>query len=193
MKTIILAMSMFSLATCQPHSAALNGEKKTAEKSSNMKVEPDYAVATSSAKKTPDPVPLAETAMNKQNYIYLKEGENKFLKEYEMNVTFKSVVEDSRCPKGTECVWQGTAVAEVEFMGLYTRPMTLRLSTVNDQKKQLTRTQVFNGYDITLAEVTPEPAADKGGKSLRGNYRIAIVIQPQNPDSPTQSDGTTKR
>ena len=114
------------------------------------------------------------TMKNTAGIIYLKEGENKFLEEYEMNVTFKKMTEDSRCPKDVNCIWAGVATAEVELMGLYTRPVTLKLSTMSDAKKGYTKSQEFNGYTITLVEVSPQTTAEKGFKALQGSYRIGL-------------------
>ena len=128
------------------------------------------------------------TMKNTAGIIYLKEGENKFLKEYEMNVTFKKMTEDSRCPKDVNCIWAGVATAEVEVMGLYTRPVTLKLSTMSDAKKGYTKSQEFNGYTITLVEVSPQTTAEKGFKALQGSYRIGLQFS----KGSTGSGTTTK-
>ena len=128
------------------------------------------------------------TMKNTAGIIYLKEGENKFLKEYEMNVTFKKMTEDSRCPKEVNCIWAGVATAEVEVMGLYTRPVTLKLSTMSDAKKGYTKSQEFNGYTITLVEVSPQTTAEKGFKALQGSYRIGLQFS----KGSTGSGTTTK-
>lgn len=128
------------------------------------------------------------TVKNTAGIVYLKEGENKFYKEYEMNVTFKKMTEDSRCPKDVNCIWAGVATAEVEVMGLYTRPVTLKLSTMNDAKEGYSKSQEFNGYTISLAEVTPETTSDKGFKALQGSYRIGLQFS----KGSTGSGTTTK-
>lgn len=128
------------------------------------------------------------TVKNTAGIVYLKEGENKFFKEYEMNVTFKKMTEDSRCPKDVNCIWAGVATAEVEVMGLYTRPVTLKLSTINDAKKGYTKSQEFNGNTISLVEVTPETTSAKGFKALQGSYRIGLEFS----KGSTGSGTTTK-
>ena len=133
------------------------------------------------------------TVKNTAGIVYLKEGENKFFKEYEMNVTFKKMTEDSRCPKGVNCIWAGVATAEVEFMGLYTRPMVLKLSTLSDAKKGYTKSQEFNGYTISLVEVTPETTSAKGFKALQGSYRIGLQFSKGTTGGQTQRSGTTTR
>ena len=130
--------------------------------------------------------------INKKNVVYLAEGENKFLKEFEMNVTFKRMVEDSRCPKDVECIWAGNAMAEVELMGLYTRPVTIQLSTMNDTSKNYVNTQNFNGYSISLIEVTPETTSAKGFKALKGTYKIALQFNKEQPNPSERGGSTTK-
>lgn len=126
--------------------------------------------------------------------IYLKEGENKYLKEYEMNVTFKKMTEDSRCPKDADCIWAGVATAEVEFMGVYTRPVTLMLSTMTDAKKGYSKSDNFNGYTISLVEVAPQTTSAKGFKALQGSYRIGLKFtKGKTGDPTTQRTGATTR
>ncbi|ROI00342.1 hypothetical protein [Chryseobacterium daecheongense] len=154
-KAIILSLGMLALASC-------NAQKET---------------------KTSTKTPVVETkTMSKEgSVIYFNEGENKFLKEYDMNVTFKKVSEDSRCPKGVHCIWAGAAVAEVEVMGTATRPVTLRLATMDDAGKNLFSSAEFNDYTISLAEITPYPNAEGGAKALNGKYKIGIRIKETGP------------
>ena len=124
-----------------------------------------------------------EADTNKSGIIYFKEGENKFLKEYEMNVTFKKISEDSRCPTDVNCIWEGVAVAEIELMGLATRPFIIKLSTANDKLKGYVKTQEFNGYGISLVEVTPQTTSQKGFKNLAGSYKIGLKFTKGDTDT----------
>ncbi len=133
------------------------------------------------------------TIKNTEGIIYLKEGENKFLKEYEMNVTFKKMTEDSRCPKDVNCIWAGVATAEVELMGVYTRPVILKLSTLSDAKKGYSKSQEFNGYTVSLVQVSPETTSAKGFKALQGSYRIGLQFSKGTTGGQTQRSGTTTR
>lgn len=108
--------------------------------------------------------------------LYFNEGENRFLKEYQMNVTFKGISEDSRCPKDVNCIWAGVAVAQVEVMGTATRPMTLEIATIDNTSRNYHASAVFNGYTFSLADVQPYPGAVDGAKELKGKYRIGIII-----------------
>jgi len=153
-KSILLSLGLLTLASC-------NAQKET---------------------KTSAVTANKDSSMNKENNIvYLNEGENKFLKEYDMNVTFKSIAEDSRCPKGVNCIWAGVAIAQVEVMGVATRPMVLNLATEENEGRKHQRSSSFNGYTVTLAEVTPYPESVNGAKALAGKYRIGITITKENP------------
>jgi hypothetical protein len=118
--------------------------------------------------------------------IYLNEGENKFLKEYQMNVTFKGISEDSRCPKDVTCIWAGVAVAQVEVMGVATRPMTLNIATMDNKGRNYSKSADFNGYTISLAQVDPYPGDAEGAKALQGKYKIGIVIKKAGENSTTK-------
>lgn len=109
--------------------------------------------------------------------LYFREGENRFLKEYQMNVTFKGISEDSRCPKNVNCIWAGVAVAQVEVMGTATRPMTLQIATLDNQARNYHSSASFNGYTISLADVQPYPNGIDGAKALKGQYVIGITIK----------------
>ncbi|WP_449401264.1 hypothetical protein [Chryseobacterium wanjuense] len=150
-KTIILSLGLMFLINC-------NAQKET---------------------KTTTKVNVDETGVsNKEGeIIYFNEGENKFLKEYQMNVTFKGISEDSRCPKDVTCIWAGVAVAQVEVMGTTTRPMTLNLASMNNKGRNYSKSAEFNGYTISLADVQPYPGATEGTKALNGKYKIGITIK----------------
>lgn len=156
-KIILSSFAFLFLANCNAQKDTKNPEKLTMKESKNQKIE--------------------------GKVIYFNEGENKFLSEYQMNVTFKNISEDSRCPEGVTCVWQGAAVANIEFMGTYTRPMTIPLATTENAGRNYHKSTVFNGYTISLVEVNPAPSAGEGAKSLTGKYRIGIVISKGGEDS----------
>ncbi|MEG1591571.1 hypothetical protein [Chryseobacterium sp.] len=156
-KNIIVGLSVVSLVNC-------NAQKETTKQTTTQQA-----------------TIVNETPLKKEgNIIYLNEGENKFLPEFQMNVTFKGIAEDSRCPEGTQCVWAGVAVANIEFMSTTSRPMILQFSTAEVKGKDYHKTQSFNGYTISLKEITPHPTAQNGTKALSGMYKIGIEISKEN-------------
>ncbi|MCQ4034199.1 hypothetical protein [Kaistella montana] len=204
-KQLFIAIGFLTFTACQKPKPAENQNIPKTEVKTEVKTE-----ATSQPKpEIPKPTKTGEPEMsvglppdkealetakkeqqNTSNVIYFKEGENKFLKEYETNVTFKQITEDSRCPKDVNCIWAGVATAEVELMGLYTRPVTLKLSTINDANKNYRKTQVFNGFSVSLVELSPETTSDKGFKALKGSYKIGLKFSKENSEN---TNGTTTK
>lgn len=125
-------------------------------------------------KKSPNEMATQKKVENK--IIYLLEGEKIFLKEFETNIGFKNISEDSRCPEGTNCIWEGVAVANIEVMGIATRPYTLSIATTDNVSKGYSKTAAFNGNIITLKSVNPYPTVKDGTKSLDNKYKIGITI-----------------
>ena len=196
-RLLLSSMTIFTLATCQ------NQNVKKAEKTTTSENNPVVKTTSTTPKKSEPKMstgmpPDAEAVKvakqeaanpNQSNLVYLKEGENIYVKEYKMNVTFKGMVEDSRCPKDVQCIWAGNATAEVEFMGVATRPRVYQFSTTIDAKKGHFTKQNFNGYEISLVSVTPETTSAKGFKALKGSYKIALKFEKENPDKPTSPSG----
>ena len=166
-KVIILSLGIFALTGCDAQKKS-KINTKTTEMSAGTK--------TTSANSQKDGV------------IYLNEGENKFLREYQMNVTFKGVSEDSRCPEGVNCIWAGAALAQVEVMGTSTRPMILNLASIDYPGRNYRQSAEFNGYTITLQDVAPYPKQQDGTKALAGKYKIGITIK----KADQSKDSTTK-
>ena len=198
-KQLFIALGFLAFTACQkPKVVETQKIPTTAEKTETVSTttmpktpksrEPEMSVGL-----PPDQKAL-ETAKKEQqntsNVIYFKEGENKFLKEYETNVTFKQITEDSRCPKDVNCIWAGVATAEIEVMGLHTRPVTMKLSTINDANKNYRKSQNFNGFSISLVELSPETTSDKGFKALKGSYKIGLKFSKENSEN---QDGTTTK
>lgn len=109
-----------------------------------------------------------------KNLVYLNEGENVFLKDYQMNVTFKKVTEDSRCPKDANCIWEGVATVEIEMTGTYSRPRTITLNTITDTDKKYTNTGIYAHHRITLVQLLPE---SKPNNSDNTSYEVGLKIE----------------
>jgi len=159
-KIIVSGFALLILAGCKAQKESKNSEKVATKDKLDKKIE--------------------------GKIIYFTEGENKFLKEYEMNVTFKNISEDSRCPEGVTCVWQGAAVANIEFLGITTRPKTIPLATTENAGRNYHKSAIFNGYIISLVEVNPAPTSEEGAKTLAGKYRIGIIISKDGGNSTTR-------
>ena len=166
-KVIILSLGIFSFTGCDAQK-----KPKINTKASEIQTNPK----------------AMNSSDQKDGILYFSEGENKFLKEYQMNVTFKGISEDSRCPEGVNCIWAGAAVAQVEVMGTATRPAILSLASTDYPGRNYHQSAEFNGYVITLEDVAPYPKQQDGTKALAGKYKIGITIKKAG-----QSTGSTKK
>ena len=111
--------------------------------------------------------------------VRLMEGENKFLKDRNLNVTFTKTVQDSRCPMNARCVWAGNATVEVELMSITSRPKKFQIST-GDLKGNLVNSVSFSGYKISLEQLYPSSSTEMDAKKLKGKYVIDLKIEPTN-------------
>ncbi len=81
---------------------------------------------------------------------------NKQKKASRSKLTIKFVsVEDSRCPQGVDCVWAGNAKVKIKVTNRKGVSKTFELNT-NLEPKAIK----FDGYEITLRNVTPYPRSD---------------------------------
>jgi hypothetical protein len=112
----------------------------------------------------------AATAVNAQRAQQLTVRINRQAKTPRGNLTIKFVaVEDSRCPRGTNCVWAGDAKVTIRVTGRRGQSKTFDLHT-NLQGKSAR----FDGYEITLGNVTPYPATNI--RINRNGYTASFTI-----------------
>lgn len=71
-----------------------------------------------------------------------------------LTVKFVSLVEDSRCPEGADCVWAGNAKIKIE-VGKGGKKQIFEIGTNLEPKSA-----AFRGYLIELVSLTPVPKAN---------------------------------
>lgn len=108
--------------------------------------------------------------------IRMKEGENLFLKDAQMNLTFTKAVQDSRCPMNARCISAGNATIEIEAMATTSRPFKFKLS-VGDLKNGLVNHVDFSRYRIRLENLYPSNSTDTGFEQLKGRYIADFKIE----------------
>ncbi len=106
---------------------------------------------------------------------FLKVGEKKYFEERQMSIHFKGITEDSRCPAGVNCVWEGVAVAEITFDGNEVAPQTVRLASTPNAGNNYQHTVTYNGFKISLKSVAPHSVENKA--SLKGKYEIGLLFE----------------
>ncbi len=88
---------------------------------------------------------------NKQNYI-----------------CFDSLVSDSRCPTGAQCVWAGEAVVRFKVEKYNSEPVYIYL-------KEGDKDAVIGGYHISFIKLLPYP--EMGNSPKLEDYKAMIVIK----------------
>lgn len=96
-------------------------------------------------------------------------GKQKTAKMSRLKIKFIEVTEDSRCPTGVDCIWAGNAKVKVQIIGSH-RSQVFEFNTNLGPKGD-----VFDGWAITIDNLTPHPHADKPvDKKL---YKVKFAIE----------------
>ncbi|MDQ3181558.1 MAG: hypothetical protein M3Q33_13685 [Acidobacteriota bacterium] len=85
----------------------------------------------------------------------LQVNEQKTITKDKLKIRFISVIEDSRCPEGTNCVWAGNAKVHLKLKKRNGAWEIFELNT-NLEKKEIR----FGGYAIKIVELTPTPKSN---------------------------------
>ena len=94
----------------------------------------------------------------------LKMGDSVQLQDESITIKFLDVAEDSRCPKGATCIWEGNA------------RIILRISRQDTSLNTAFKPKIMNymKYQIKLIEVKPYPRVDR--KIKQEDYLIKLNI-----------------
>lgn len=101
--------------------------------------------------------------LGKAYTLTLKFGQTQYIKSLDLQVGFRDVLQDSRCPAGARCFWVGKA--DLGFL-LYKPNLDtvfVRSSIYGNVDKNNNRGQVFTdtlGYRIKILQVDPYPRTD---------------------------------
>jgi len=103
------------------------------------------------------------TAAQAKQRIELQTGETKGVLGSKLNIKFLGIVEDSRCPKGTTCIWAGNAKVSIRVWKKNQKPVDLELNSTLDP-----RAVEFSGYQITLTGLSPKTDGGDIGTKTKG-------------------------
>lgn len=91
------------------------------------------------------------SAQTQKDSMKLKPNEEKKIENSDVKVKFLSVIEDSRCPEGVNCIWAGNAKIKIEV-------------SCNNNKEEFeintnlgAKGATFDGYAINLTDLSPVP------------------------------------
>lgn len=109
-----------------------------------------------------------EAALNQEFKIGL--GEDVVLKGEDLIMRFLSVLEDSRCPKGEQCITGGKGRIELRLKKLQKEPSTLELNTSSESQEA-----TYEGYEVKIVALDPYPKM--GGNIKPADYILTLVVR----------------
>jgi hypothetical protein len=100
----------------------------------------------------------------------LRAGREVYVSNAGFKIRFKTVVEDSRCPKGVDCVWAGNAKVILAVKKGTRKTVEIELNT-NSEPQSAT----YLGYEIKLERLNPYPQKDVEIK--KGDYVAVLKVR----------------
>ncbi|HZG52521.1 MAG TPA: hypothetical protein VEZ40_10340 [Pyrinomonadaceae bacterium] len=113
-----------------------------------------------------------KTVRLNQNFV-LRVGQEVSVAGQNLNVKLVSVPEDSRCPKGVNCIWAGNARVMLQVSPAKGRPAKLELNT-NAREAADGAGGGFGQYLFKLVEVAPYPV--EGQTIGASSYTVTLVV-----------------
>ena len=111
-----------------------------------------------------------EVKVNLGEEFSLSIGETASIQGEDLQLKFPEVINDSRCPRDVNCVWQGQASSLVEISYLESvQKVTLVQPGLTEEPSRID----FNDYLIEF-NMTPYPEAGKVIKN--SDYRLQLVV-----------------
>jgi hypothetical protein len=105
-----------------------------------------------------------------KNFV-LSVGQEVSTADGKLKIKFLSVAEDSRCPKGVNCIWEGNARVVLQVGKVNGTPVKLELNT---SPREGTAGGGHGQYLIKLVEVAPYPVAEQPIKPQ--SYAVTLVV-----------------
>ena len=87
--------------------------------------------------------------------IKLGLNKQKVVTKDKLTIKFVSVIEDSRCPVGVDCIWAGNAKVQIKATDRTGVSKTFELNTQLEPQAV-----TFDSYEIKLAGLLPHPRAN---------------------------------
>ena len=110
-----------------------------------------------------------ETATVTNNTVLLGLDKQAKIPNSKINLQFKEIVEESRCPVDVTCVWEGLAIVEIEATS-GTQKSNFRVATRDFEQKNVKNSFSFYGYKFTLVELKPQPGAKEEPTTVSFKY-----------------------
>ena len=90
----------------------------------------------------------------------------------DLKILFDKVTEESRCPEGTTCVWEGQVKVQLTVK---TKGDSQQVEIIRKGKQKENTIEKVGDYTIYLMAVNPYPKS--GEKISQEDYRISLIIK----------------
>jgi hypothetical protein len=116
-----------------------------------------------------DPIISPKVSLNEQ--FTIKAGRQVVIKGEKLSVRFSSVQNESRCPTGVQCVWEGNAAISIEVSKKRKKSAQAILNTNTAiQPNEL----AYKKYRIKLIGLNPYPKIDE--KIEAKDYEAVMIV-----------------
>lgn len=109
------------------------------------------------------------TYLQAQQRITVGINQQKTVIKNKLTIRFAALVEDSRCPTDTNCIWAGNAKIKITVGKTKSDVKTFELNT-NGEAQSVN----FAGYEIKLVGLSPQPATNI--RINRNGYTATLTI-----------------
>lgn len=92
------------------------------------------------------------------------------IEENDIEITFLKVLEDGRCPKGAQCVWEGNGRVQILVRVNGSAPEIMELNTTLEPKRAWA-----GDFGIRLLDLQPYP--EVGNTITPENYSIRLIVE----------------
>lgn len=113
---------------------------------------------------------ISQSTLQLDKSIELKYGEIIKNSNYNISIVLDSVLNDSRCPTGAQCVWAGNASVRFVYSS-GSRKVSFVLNTLSSFRTD----SLIDGYRIKLEKLTPYP--ELGIEIKQADYKAEIEIK----------------
>lgn len=110
---------------------------------------------------------VSSKAQNNQQ-LNLRVKQQKTVTKDKLKIKFVSVLEDSRCPRGTNCIWAGNARVQIKISDAKGVSKNFELN-MNANPQSIS----FAGYEIKMTNLDPKPASNI---RINGNAYTATFL-----------------
>ena len=115
-------------------------------------------------------IPATETSITASlgEAFDIKVGQKASIFSQQLTLKFLSVSEDSRCPQGTICMWEGNGKVNIEVTATGQTSYVVELNTAMSLESEAT----YLNYYISLLDLRPYPSAES---TIQQSEYIATV------------------